>query len=534
MTLTHGYIVGIPIYCGRNVTFTNSKETNCKSNHGLLDISDGITCKADKESDDFRKLIKTVCNNVTFKNDGTTRCINLIIGLNRKDNPDGLIDIATKVQEFFKSKQKDNTFSRSVNVNVRHFVWQAFPRQQGTNYTAIRNELFALKETKEIYDNFREKNITNIFYLALDPDTQIDADVFKKVEETTSIDLVTPPPLVVAGHYKFSINEDLEIDTFGNISNWEGYLATNESQYSMKLKEKITRMEFVIPRSKYKCIQNIENAINENYNITLQESLKKEELSLKKAYSLLLGSAQSSLDKIKEEEEKIGLDKLKDIETFDGSWILYPPEPAIFISLFQKNKSTTYDLYDFLTKHFANKKVILWGSHSHTEEGETMVATVYQIWKTFAINLSSTPLRKPIKFAFIYDTIIPDRCRKISNKFSEFLPKNMTELSQILEHEETTEELKDILYEIFVQKSQTALSPKFVEQRRRYVIGEYKVDSGIAAKDKPSLFEGNIREKVFKQFCNQYKSLSCTVEKSIDLIIEDLTEKVDKYSDTVG
>jgi len=168
----------------------------------------------------------------------------------------------------------------------------------------------------------------------------------------------------------------------------------------------------------------------------------------------------------------------------------------------------------------------IWGSYSHTDEGETMVVNVQKVWEEFLRDHSSysTKRHSTVQFCYEYETAIPERALQISPEIKERLPTNLRDLDEKMGTEEGYKEIRSVLEEVVRNKCQSSLAEKFSRQRRRFIRGESK-DGTLS---KPTPFTRKEGEKVFEEFEKYYES---EMTNAMNTLINNMLGQINKFLD---
>ncbi len=475
----------------------------------------------------LEKNVNEILENPTFT---SGRKFKVLIGLNQKDgrlNEKEIQDGISKVQSIIEKKKKELEH-KIDEIQVINYTWTPLSKFSGANYSEIRNKIYEAEENEIFFKKFKNERIENIFYLTIDPDSDVSSNVFERVENET-IDKIAP--LVIFGTYQFNIDEPNLIRD-DNTLNWEGFLSSKEAIYDKNFKKEISKNVFSFVKFPYVYFKDInKKSLNEELdrnlvslknilerNVSGKIKLSDEGMSkivyLINVYNKVIQEASISTAY---EQEIIAFEK--EIEEYlniprsvTGASILYPAEPVLFITLFQRVHGKEYDLKQLVDK--ARPEKPLWGVYSHTEEGETMVSTLRNIWRDYVKQHKEEKIEKReyVKVAFEYKTQIPDRSLKIDNDLLIQLPDEVKDLKEILTNEEKSKELGKTLLAIFAKKCQSSLTDKFLEQRRRYLMGESAKDYPGEFSTKPSRFGQQSGKAVYeslKDYFHAKKRRNC-------------------------
>lgn len=499
-----GYIINVPIY---------------------------LDCSKNGAVDGVNKEVEGILDQKIFS---SGRKFRVVLGLNNKIGtckPSNLNEISKKVQGFVDTKYGKKLKNVDVKVKVMGYQWTSMKGEKGPNYSDLRNILFHSDESMEFYSMLISKDKVNrVFLVNLDPDTRVGKNVFEKIEGSlseTSQD-IKKEPLVIGGVYKFKLPalSDLKSSDFidGGVVKWDKLLPLAETEIDLVSKSVISEEIFEFVKFPYEFdktkidkemiksnVDSIENSIKElesgKIHLDGKEDMLKNLSKLKMLWKDFSGKKNEivSLEKLEKEVKSC----LEIKHRVKGSQILYPPEPLLFVSLY-KGGEGGHDLVAGLKK----EKVKLWGDYSHTQEGETLVATVRRVWRACREKAKSTqPVsgnqltiqkREYVRLSLNYETEPPPRILEIDENILKILPKNKADLLAILKKESGKEWKKFVsgLKEFFKGRSQSSLAAKFLAQRSRFLLGK-----GKKGENKPSRFgerAGKQLESAFQRHTEEY------------------------------
>jgi hypothetical protein len=160
------------------------------------------------------------------------------------------------------------------------------------------------------------------------------------------------------------------------------------------------------------------------------------------------------------------------------------------------HESGSPTLLDVLRLKFANTpELSIWGTYSHTDEGETLAATLTDAWREFG-----SPERDTVAFTFRYKTEIPERALNISTDITDQLPAALPELTGT---ESCNERIENLVSQVIETKCQSSLNEKFVNQRERFVLGVDREGN----EGKPSVFSEEEKRVVFNEFVEEFRKI---------------------------
>ncbi len=404
-----------------------------------------------------------------FKED---KNIKLVLGLNQERGTavqSIAVEGVRKVEQVVKRLKLERRIL--FDVAVENYEWDPLPEpspsKSYTNYSDIRNRLFFLKSNKQFIHEFKSGGVRDIIYVTMDPDTKLRGDQLSRVESAITESDIPHSPLVVAGHYEFEVS-DSELIPSGGSSNgflrWSPFLISLMTKYDGMLKRSIAEETFVVVTKRH-----------DGSSVTHE---------------------------------------------VPGSYILYPPEPILFVSLFKKlDNGREIDLYDELVKQKNHPPHITpWGKNRYTGEGQVLVTNISKVWRNYTRSLPSKyRARELIEFSVDYATQVPPRVyQSLANGHG--LPPTIEKLKVM--YSTRQEALKLALRERFSLVTQGSLGPKFIEQRRSYI----GVDEGDGY-FRPGPIDPKIRGEIFDAFLSYY-----TRQKAIimDALVWETLQEIEK------
>lgn len=223
MTNNVGYIVNVPLYFGGNEA----------------------------------KLEQDICQLLESQSFKSNRSFKLLIGLNQKVGSLSEEAIAAGVAKAKKViAEHMPQGSGLMGVEVIDFGWRAFGNQEGPNYSDIRNRIFTAQANNQFFAEYKESGYDTIFYLTIDPDSQVSDDIFEKIEQKAEDKIA---PIVQVGTFQFEVGDTELIRADGTL-NWEGFLAERETEYDSLFKKEISQNEFAFIKYPYVAIKELDSS----------------------------------------------------------------------------------------------------------------------------------------------------------------------------------------------------------------------------------------------------------------------------------
>jgi hypothetical protein len=163
------------------------------------------------------------------------REVRVVVGLNQTEDAHDLEGLKTSVEKVKKIAQKMNLEQwMAVNSFTVTKAKSKNNKEKGPpvfSYIDMRNKMFLAQGNDSFYQALCQK-CSDVFYMALDVDTHFDQEVFDRVEDEVKGKPLEEVPLVVAGHYDFSIPNG---DLFSGepLIHWDEFLGTLTENYQL-------------------------------------------------------------------------------------------------------------------------------------------------------------------------------------------------------------------------------------------------------------------------------------------------------------
>lgn len=426
------------------------------------------------------------------------------------------------------------------------------PGEQAPHYGQIRSKLFSLPINTSLMQRMKQV-CAKVFYVTLDPDTQLTPQIMKEFElkERSRFS-----PFVICGFYHFesdNLNSQL-VQEDGSL-NWSGFLARADADGSAMVKKTIAELTisqtkypytFSVDTSRYRgnleslkslfpkngqlqdlAINNLKfdlkNTMRSPSDKRLKEMLKKQEDDL--AARLHKLTLKEKTQPLTPAENKVL--KLNHKRSIPASIMLYPPEPLLFMSLFQKKGPLVCDLHALIH----NKNLTNLSGEGPTQEGVALVANIKALWRQVKREVpelkkyAEPSKKKYVDFTFEYATAMPERCLYIPPHVLAALPQNVDELQEMLGNNSSRETLVCNLQYLFRARPQTALSENLYSHAKNRLGIKNCIDE-----QKPHQYSPRTYHFLCSQVDKQFKNfVELKIQEFLDHLLVALDQECSDY-----
>lgn len=401
---------------------------------------------------------------------------------------------------------------------IAGFTWRPLNgrNQQGPNFVDFRNSLYYHGKTQQaiqaaVHSAQSHKGPAQVKLLALDPDTQILPQQLSRLEKRWQEE---GAPLVTSGSYRFDFGQTpVSLAQDPNNLSWEGFLVNCENEVDCAGKQAFAqrRFEVSVPYKKIepKMLDQFESAkqdeelrklarrnlvalstckdprgkaalvLKPKYEDLLRNlKLKKEILEDKTEYKnkqeqldLVEKNIKLLKDEIVRYEKDVKGDRLTALtgrHTILGEECLYPTEPALFVTLFDRTaRNASINLWEttcrFNPAVNKEKPIAIWGNREGACEGQNIVLQIKRLMRR-------TPHQgmtyKLVEFPWVFTTKTPPRCLQFEPGLMAPLPKTLEALLA------KPDAIDKAVSEIFRTISQSSLMQFWPKQRCGFIKGQ--------------------------------------------------------------
>lgn len=424
----------------------------------------------------------------------------VVFGLNCSQKETELAAHVEKVAIALNAQLKQGKWRNIDSASVLGFSWE--PAKGGlTNFVQFRNELLYSPETLAAIDNAKKKAVelsnSTVRLLSLDPDTEITKEAMEELADHWQD---REAAVITAGFYEFNLPEPTN-----DVENFELLSIRIENVYDRAGKQELAKSATAVPIQYEPMPADLNKLVT--HQLPLEPQLKRIisrnilffQLNKEKSQDTQVALAlyQELRDRIKvlntslqrpikgedlvKKEIASNLGSIREIQSrfssltgalfpINGRDILYPPECALFVSLYENEtrdedkegkQSEKMELWDAHMRARPEKRWDLWGTQGGRGEGANLSMQVQRARRREAL-LRIQESRPAVDFPWSFVTAVPPRNR--FDKIRQVMMQNLLSRGLIGDVIET-------LYQSFLYKSQSFLSLDFATQRVHFVEG---------------------------------------------------------------